>query len=69
MSAHNEEAPELIEAVPTVLVADADAAGQRLDQWLAARLGPDMSRSRVQMLIRQGAVSVDGKLIDETKRK
>lgn len=40
---------------PTVLVTGADAAGQRLDQWLAASLGPDMSRSRVQMLIRQGA--------------
>ncbi|RNJ43677.1 RNA pseudouridine synthase [Mesorhizobium erdmanii] len=74
MSAHNEEAPELIEdrfmaAEPTVLVVGADAAGQRLDQWLAASLGPDMSRSRVQMLIRQGAVSVDGKPADETKRK
>ena len=74
MSAHSEEAPELIEdqfteAAPTVLVAGADAAGQRLDQWLAASLGPDMSRSRVQMLIRQGAVKVDGKPVDETKRK
>ncbi|TIM96966.1 MAG: RluA family pseudouridine synthase [Mesorhizobium sp.] len=69
MSAHSEEAPELIEAEPTVLVAGADAAGLRLDQWLAASLGPDMSRSRVQMLIRQGAVSVDGKPVDETKRK
>ncbi|TIL98013.1 MAG: RNA pseudouridine synthase, partial [Mesorhizobium sp.] len=52
-----------------MLVAGADAAGLRLDQWLAASLGPDMSRSRVQMLIRQGAVSVDGKPVDETKRK
>ena len=52
-----------------MLVAGADAAGQRLDQWLAASLGPDMSRSRVQMLIRQGAVSINGKPVDETKRK
>ncbi|MER8904669.1 RluA family pseudouridine synthase [Mesorhizobium sp. M0772] len=75
MSAHNEETPELIEAgqfieaAPTVLEAGAEAAGQRLDQWLASALGPDMSRSRVQMLIRQGAVSIDGKPVDETKRK
>ncbi len=69
MSAHSEEDPELIEAAPTVLVAGPDAAGQRLDQWLAASLGPDMSRSRVQMLIRQGAVSINGKPADETKRK
>ncbi|TPM07782.1 RluA family pseudouridine synthase [Mesorhizobium sp. B2-3-11] len=74
MSAHSEEAPELIEdllieAAPTLLVAGADAAGQRLDQWLAAALGPDMSRSRVQMLIRQGGVVIDGKPVNETKRK
>jgi 23S rRNA pseudouridine1911/1915/1917 synthase len=74
MSAHNEDTPELIgdpltEAEATVLEAGTEAAGQRLDQWLAAALGPDMSRSRVQMLIRQGAVTIDGKPVDETKRK
>ncbi|MER8369209.1 RluA family pseudouridine synthase [Mesorhizobium sp. M1348] len=69
MSAHNEEARQLIGAGPIVLEAGADAAGQRLDQWLAARLGPDMSRSRVQMLIRQGAVRIGGRQVDETKRK
>jgi len=52
-----------------VLRAGAEAAGQRLDQWLAGALGPDMSRSRVQMLIKQGAVSIAGKPIDEAKRK
>lgn len=69
MSAHNEEARQLIGAGPIVLEAGADAAGQRLDQWLAARLGPDMSRSRVQMLIKQGAVRIGGRQVDETKRK
>ena len=74
MTAHNEEVQDLIEAesaggAALALEADADAAGQRLDQWLAGKLGPDLSRSRVQMLIRQGAVSVDGKPVDETKRK
>ncbi|RJT40944.1 RluA family pseudouridine synthase [Mesorhizobium waimense] len=74
MSAHNEEAPGLIEdqfivAAPTVLEAGTEAAGQRLDQWLAGKLGPDMSRNRVQMLIKQGAVRIGGKPVDEAKRK
>ena len=69
MSAHNEETQQFIEAAPIVLQADADAAGQRLDQWLAGKLGPDMSRSRVQMLIKQGAVKIGGRLVDEAKRK
>ncbi|BCG92492.1 pseudouridine synthase [Mesorhizobium sp. 131-2-1] len=51
------------------LEAGPDAAGQRLDQWLASQLGPDMSRSRVQMLIKQGAVSIGGKIVEEAKRK
>src|SRR5580698_514059 len=37
-----------------------EAAGQRLDAWLAARLD-GVSRSRVQMLLSQGSVFVDGK--------
>ena len=74
MSAHNQEAPNLIgdeltESQAVVLEAGADASGQRLDQWLAARLGPDISRSRVQALIRQGAVSIAGKPVAEAKRK
>lgn len=51
------------------LEAGPDAAGQRLDQWLASQLGPDMSRSRVQMLIKQGAVRIGGKIVEEAKRK
>src|SRR5690606_18658544 len=42
------------------LQAEAEAAGTRLDQWLAAALAPALSRSRVQALIRGGAVSLDG---------
>ncbi len=52
-----------------VLEAGADAAGQRLDQWLAQRLGADVSRSRVQALIRQGSVGVGGKPVLEPKHK
>jgi 23S rRNA pseudouridine1911/1915/1917 synthase len=47
----------------------ADAGGERIDQWLAARLGPDLSRSRIQALIREGAVSVNGAPVAEPKRK
>jgi 23S rRNA pseudouridine1911/1915/1917 synthase len=70
MSAHNQVPDELIEApAPTVLRTDADAAGQRLDQWLAARLGPELSRSRIQALIKQGAIRIGGKVASEAKRK
>jgi len=51
------------------LEAGADAAGQRLDQWLAAKLAPGLSRGRVQALIRQGAVRVGGRVADSPKRK
>ncbi|MBN9071481.1 MAG: RluA family pseudouridine synthase [Rhizobiales bacterium] len=51
------------------VVAQADAAGQRLDQWLTAALGSGFSRSRVQQLVRQGAVSVGGTAVTEPKRK
>lgn len=64
MTAHNEA-----DAGLKVLTAGPDAAGQRLDQWLAAALGPDVSRSRVQALIKQGAVTLSGKVANEPKRK
>ncbi len=53
----------------TVFVADDGATGQRLDQWLSARLGEAMSRSRVQALIRDGAVRVGDGAVLEPKRK
>jgi 23S rRNA pseudouridine1911/1915/1917 synthase len=57
------------EAAPVlkVLAADDTARGMRLDQWLAAALAPDHSRSRVQALIREGAVSLDGRTVTEPK--
>jgi 23S rRNA pseudouridine1911/1915/1917 synthase len=63
-------APDSEAAAPRKgLTAGPDAAGLRLDQWLAARLGDDFSRSRLQALIRQGAVSVGGSVVTEPKRK
>ena len=37
-----------------------DGDGTRLDAWLAARCAPELSRSRIQGLIREGHVTVDG---------
>jgi 23S rRNA pseudouridine1911/1915/1917 synthase len=45
---------------PRTIDVPAEAAGQRLDQFLAAQLG-DVSRARVQLLIEQGNVLVGGK--------
>ena len=43
------------------LTADADADGERLDRFLANRC-PDLSRSRVQQLISEGQVTLEGRL-------
>jgi 23S rRNA pseudouridine1911/1915/1917 synthase len=52
-----------------VLVAEAADAGLRLDQWLARELAPEMSRSRIQRLVRDGAVEVGGAPATEPGRK
>ena len=59
------------EAADGLIVLDAgpEAAGSRLDQWLTATLGTGHSRSRLQALIREGAVSVNGDAVTEPKRK
>ena len=69
MSGHNEVEAGLVEGGRIEFVADEDARGQRLDQWLAARLAPGLSRSRVQALMREGAVVVDGGIAGEAKRR
>ena len=51
-----------------VLAAGPEDAGTRLDQWLAARLQPDLSRSRIQALIRDGRVTLNGAAA-EARRK
>jgi 23S rRNA pseudouridine1911/1915/1917 synthase len=52
-----------------VLATGPEAAGRRLDQWLAESLGADVSRSRVQALIRQGAVTVGGSPVVEARHR
>ena len=51
-----------------VLIAGDDAEG-RLDSWLAAEVGGDLSRSRLKALIEQGAVFVNGVAVTEPKKK
>ncbi len=49
------------------LRADADAAGTRLDTWLA-RMLPALSRARLQALMAEGAVRVDGRAARPSRR-
>jgi 23S rRNA pseudouridine1911/1915/1917 synthase len=51
------------------LTAGEDAGGARLDQWLAGEMAPDLSRSRVKALIEAGAVTLNGVVVLEAKRK
>ena len=52
---------------PTILRAASDAAGARLDAFLAASL-PDLTRSAAQRLIEEGHVTVDGRTVPKSCR-
>jgi 23S rRNA pseudouridine1911/1915/1917 synthase len=65
MSAPDSEA----EAALKEFLADKDAHGVRMDQWLAAQTAPELSRSRVQALIRDGQVTLNGAVVTEPKKK
>ena len=56
------------EEVEWQFVADAEAAGERLDGALAKGLGV-FSRARVKDLIEKGAVSINGTVVNEPKRR
>ncbi|MGH6951732.1 MAG: RluA family pseudouridine synthase, partial [Vitreimonas sp.] len=49
-------------------IAPADAAGERVDAWLA-KVWPDLSRSRLQGLIGAGKLTVDGAPVTHAKDK
>ncbi|MCO6185149.1 RluA family pseudouridine synthase [Rhizobium sp. L1K21] len=51
-----------------VLIAD-ESAGGRLDAWLTAALGDEFSRSRIQALVKQGMVRINGEAVSEPKAK
>lgn len=55
-------------ADPVILTVEDADDDQRLDQCLARRV-PDLSRARLQGLIRAGHVDVDGATVTEPKRK
>jgi 23S rRNA pseudouridine1911/1915/1917 synthase len=63
----SEEVSEIIEAANFEV--GPDDAGTRLDQWLTRQLGGAFSRSRVQALVRQGAVLVGGAPASDPGRK
>ncbi|MBB4076612.1 23S rRNA pseudouridine1911/1915/1917 synthase [Bartonella fuyuanensis] len=50
-------------------ITDEGALGQRLDQWLAKQYHNILSRSRLQTLIREGYLKIDGQIIKEQKTK
>lgn len=56
-------------AVLKELSVETEAAGTRLDQWLAVQFAPEMSRNRIQGLIRDGQVQIDDAVITEPRRK
>lgn len=51
----------------TALTVEPVSAGARLDRWLSERL-PDLSRARLQALIRGGLVRVDGAVLKAAHR-
>ncbi len=51
-----------------VLTADENAEG-RLDAWMTGQLGEEFSRSRVKALIKEGQVSVGGKILADPQKK
>ncbi len=47
----------------------ADAAGERLDKWLAAQAETGMTRSAVQLRMEQGDVLVNGRMVSKNYRQ
>ena len=50
-------------------IAGGDAAGARIDQWLAGATSGELSRNRIKQLIEQGHVRLNGETVTEPKRK
>lgn len=61
MDEHSPSELRVVSALP-------ESAGERLDKWLSSEL-PDLSRTRVQALIEEGAVTLDGAVITDVKHK
>lgn len=65
MSGENEE---IEDGQVRTAIAPAEAAGERVDAWLA-KVWPDLSRSRLQGLIGAGKLTVDGAPVTHAKDK
>ncbi|WP_412058291.1 RluA family pseudouridine synthase [Bartonella sp. DGB2] len=52
-----------------VLRSSPNSAGQRLDLWLAQQLKSELSRARIQGLIREGQVLLGGQIVTDVKTK
>ena len=70
MATDNDNLPSFEEELEEAEVRDfvSDGDGARLDAWLAARCAPELSRSRIQSLIREGHVTVDGEQASAKER-
>ncbi|MGD9979697.1 MAG: RluA family pseudouridine synthase [Hyphomonadaceae bacterium] len=64
----NGEEEEIEAGEVRIATAPAEAAGERVDAWLA-KLWPDLSRSRVQGLIGAGKLTADGAVVTHAKDK
>ena len=65
LTARNRESDILaLAGGPVALLAEAADDGLRLDRFLALRL-PELSRSRLQALVREGRLTLGGRVIDE----
>ena len=58
-----------VQGTRKVATASADSAGRRLDQWLATVFAGDLSRSRLQSLIREGSLRLNGEPVLDPGRK
>ncbi|MEM9123712.1 MAG: RluA family pseudouridine synthase, partial [Pseudomonadota bacterium] len=50
---------EALDAAPVPLIVPAEAAGARIDRWIA-ETDPTLSRSRVKVLLGEGAIRLNG---------
>src|SRR4051794_41800480 len=68
MSLSSTTAPTAVPARTVELEVPAEAGGERLDRFLASRL-PDMSRARLQALLRDGNLEEGGQPASDPSRR
>jgi 23S rRNA pseudouridine1911/1915/1917 synthase len=68
LAAHRDESMTTDTPLSQTLIAPAEAAGTRLDKWLA-EAGTGMSRSRLRVLIEEGRVTLNGQPATDASAK